>query len=97
MIYIDSEYRCHTTNPDGAFREFDVPFFENKCQTFIEGFRFVPYGESWTRSDGKVFCGEMKAAWKPYDELDVAQRQYEREQIAEYEKALAEIEAALGV
>lgn len=96
-IYIDSEYRCHTTNSDGVFREVKTDFFDGKCDAFIEGYRFVPSGESSTRSDGVVFSGEMIAPWEDYNELDAAQRQYEREQIAEYEKALAEIEAALGV
>lgn len=87
-IYIDSEFRCHTTNPDGAFREVETDFFNGKCQTFIEGYRFVPYGESWTREDGTAFTGEMIAPWKPYDELDAAQRAYEREQMADMENAL---------
>lgn len=96
-IYIDFEYRCHTSNPDGAFREFDVPFFDGKCQEFIEGYRFVPAGESWTRSDGVVFAGEMIAPWKPYSALDAAQRTYERQLIVELQKnsvPIAELEAA---
>jgi hypothetical protein len=95
-IYIDSEFKCHTVN-DGTMTAVETDFFDGKCAAFIEGYRFVPSGESWTRSDGVVFEGEMIVPWKPYDELDTAQREYERQQIAEYEKALAEIEAALGV
>ena len=38
----------------------------------------------------------MIAPWKNYAELDSAQREYERNQIAEYEAALSEIETALG-
>lgn len=76
-IYIDSEYRCHTTNPDGTFREIETDFFDGKCTTFIEGYRFVPSGENWTRSDGVVFHGEMIAPFKPYDQLAAAQAQYE--------------------
>ena len=82
-IYIDKEYKCHTANPDGAFREVETDFFNNKCQTFIEGYRFVPSGESWTRPDGVVFYGEMIAPWKDYAELDIAQREYERQQLNE--------------
>lgn len=96
VIYIDYKFKCHTVN-DGTMTPVETNFFDGKCDAFIEGYRFVPAGESWTRSDGVLFTGEMIAPWKPYDELDAAQRQYEREQIAEYEKALAEIEAALGV
>ena len=102
-IYIDSEYKCHTTNPDGTYLEVILSesarmFFADKCTTFIEGYRLKPEGETWVREDGEVFSGgEMITPWKPYDELDADQREYERQLIAEYESALAEIEAALGV
>lgn len=86
-IYIDSEYRCHATNPDGVFKEIETDFFDGKCAEFIEGYRFVPDGESWTRSDGVVFHGVI-APWKPYSELDAAQREYERAQFADMQAAL---------
>lgn len=90
IIYIDSGYRCHTTNQNDTFREVETSFFDGKCQTFIEGYRFIPSGKSWTRSDGVVFHGEMVAPWKDYNELDAAQREYEKQLIAEYEAALSE-------
>ena len=96
-IYLDSDFKCHVSNLDGVFREAETEFFDGKCDAFIKGYRFVPAGESWTRSDGVVFTGEMIAPWKDYSELDSAQREYERNQIAEYEAALSEIETALGV
>ena len=97
-IYIDSiNFKCHTTNPDGTFLEVETDFFDGKCATFIEGYRFVPSGYSWTRSDGVVFHGEMVSPWKDWRELDAAQRAYEREQLAQYEASLSEIETALGV
>lgn len=77
-IYIDSEFKCHIEN-DGTMREIETPFFDGKCNICIEGYRFVPDGESWTRADGTVFTGEMASMWKPYDELDAAQREYECE------------------
>ena len=95
-IYIDSDYKCHTAN-DGTMTAVETSFFDGKCDAFIEGYRFIPAGESWTRSDGVMFTGKMVAPWKPYDQLDSAQREYERNQIAEYEAALSEIETALGV
>ena len=66
----------------------ETDFFDGKCDAFVEGYRFVPSGESWTRSDGVVFYGEMIAPWKPYSELDAAQREYDRQLLAEYAKAL---------
>ena len=87
-IYIDSDFKCHTSN-DGTMTAVETDWFDGKCDAFIEGYRFVPEGESWTRDDGEVFRGEMIAPWKPYDALDAAQRQYEREQMADMENALA--------
>lgn len=78
-IYIDSEFRCHTTNPDGTFREVETDFFIGKCDTFVNGYRFVPSGEIWTREDGMTFAGEMVAPYKPYAELDMAQRKHNQE------------------
>lgn len=98
-IYIDSDFKCHVTD-DGTMTAVKTDFFGDKCDAFIEGYRFVPSGETWTRSDGAVFNGEMIAPWKPYDELDNAQREYERQLLAEYEAALensvpiSELEAA---
>ena len=102
-IYIDTDYKCHTTTADGL-TAVETNYFDGKCRAYIEGYRFVPSGSTWVRSDGAIFQGEMVAPWKPWDELDAAQREYEREQYAavtaqnaEYEAALSEIETALGV
>lgn len=86
-IYIDSAFKCHVTD-DGTMRAVETDFFEGKCDAFIEGYRFVPAGESWTRSDGVVFHGEMISPWKDYEELDNAQREYEKQLLAEYAEAL---------
>lgn len=75
-IYIDSDYKCHLTD-DGTMTAVETDFFEGKCDTFIEGYRFVPAGATWVRSDGVEFRGEMVSPWKPYDQLAAAQQQYE--------------------
>lgn len=95
-IYVDSEFKCHISN-DGTMTAVETDAFDGKCDAFVEGYRYVPSGKSWTRSDGVVFTGEMIAPWKDYSELDSAQREYERQILADYESALTEIEAALGV
>lgn len=87
-IYIDSEFKCHITD-DGTMTAVETDFFDGKCDTLIEGYRFVPSGESWTREDGEVFEGEMIAPWKDYSELDAAQRAWEMEKLADAENALA--------
>ena len=68
--------------------EVQTDVFDGKCDALIEGYRFVPVGKSWTREDGMVFTGEMVSPWKPFEELDAAQRQYEREQLADMKAAL---------
>jgi hypothetical protein len=85
-IYVDNKYHCHTTNPDGTFREVEEPLFDGKCQTLVEGY-------CWDDSKGYV----QIYPWKPLEELEAAQREYERQMLADYESALAEIEKALGV
>lgn len=84
-IYIDSDFKCHVTN-DGTMTAVTTDFFNGKCAAFIEGYRFVPAGKSWTRSDGVTFYGEMVAPWQPYEVLAGAQ--------AQYEATLAEMDAA---
>ena len=81
IIYLDSNYRCHLTN-DGTMREIETTAFDNKCASFIEGYRFVPAGESWVRADGAVFQGEMIAPAEGYDPLAKAQAQYELDEAA---------------
>ena len=88
-VYIDTNFHCHTTNPDGTFREVETDFFDGKCTEFVEGHMLKPSGEIWIRKDGFVFDGgEMITPWKPSNELESAQREYERQKLAEYEEAL---------
>lgn len=93
-IYIDNDYKCHTSPADGLVAvETDV--FDNKCSRYIEGYRFVPAGESWTREDGQIFAGEMIAPAEDIRILEAAQGAYEEAQ-AENADALAALEV-LGV
>lgn len=103
QVYLDADYKCHLSPGDGL-KPIETPYFDGCCDEYIEGYRYIPAGATWMRSDGAVFQGEMVAPWKPWEELDAAQREYEREQYAavtaqnaEYEAALSEIETALGV
>lgn len=86
-IYLDHDFKCHLTD-DGTMTAVETDFFDGKCAAYIEGFRFVPEGQSWTREDGVVFRGEMAAPWRPWPELDKQQREYERQILAEYAEAL---------
>ena len=84
-VFIDTEYHCHTTNPDGTFREVEHPLFDNKCDTFIEGYCY---------DDSKGYV--QVYPWEPYSELDNAQREYERKLLAEYEAELSDMKNALN-
>lgn len=89
-IYIDPEFKCHISD-DGTMRAVETNVFDGKCDAFIEGYRFIPAGESWTRSDGVTFTGEMVAPWMDYAELDAEQRAYEKEMLVEYEALINEL------
>ena len=90
-IYIDSDYKCSTASAEGR-REFDAEYFDGKCGAFVEGYRYVPAGETWTRADGAVFAGEMISPWKDYNILAAAQVAYEQAQ-----SESADMQAALEV
>lgn len=77
-VYVDAEHRCHIANPYSTYRAVETEFFDGKCATFIEGYC---YKEEAT--------GVVIYPWKLYSELDAAQREYERQLLAEYESALA--------
>jgi hypothetical protein len=87
-IYLDKDFRCFVNETENTVQSIETDFFDGKCDTYIEGYRFVPEGRQWTRSDGVVFSGEMITPWKPYEELERAQIAYEKEQ---YEAAIDEL------
>ena len=88
IIYIDNEYKCHTSSGDG-FTPVETDAFDGKCRQYIEGYRFVPAGKTWTRSDGAVFTGEMVAPWRDSSILDEFQGLYEEEQARQEDMAAA--------
>ena len=95
-IYIDDDYKCHVSNAEGR-RAVETNFFDGKCPEWIESFHFVPAGETWVKENGEMFRGEMVSPWKDLGEAYAAQAAYVTAQNAQYEAALTEIEAALGV
>ena len=97
MIYVDDDYKCHASNPNGTYREISTDIFDGMCDAYVEGYRYIPAGERWVRDDGVVFAGEMVAPWKPWEELNKAQRDYERKQLAAMADELADAKAALAI
>ena len=102
-VYIDDDYKCHVTPIVGA-RGIEESFFDNKCPSLIESYRYVPAEATWTREDGVAFVGPMIAPWRDIRQYDGEQQQYLLDKLAalqsenaQYESALSEIETALGV
>ena len=90
-IYLDSEYRCHLAAGEGM-QAIDTDYFDEKCAAYIEGYRFVPSGSTWTRKDGVVFRGEMVAPAVEYFLLQRFQAQHELDEAAHLEELGALIE-----
>ncbi len=84
IIYIDRDFKCHTESAAGR-TAVETDAFAGKCRQYIEGYRFVPAGQSWTREDGQVFRGEMIAPWRDYAILAEFQALYEEEQAKQEE------------
>lgn len=76
-VYIDKEYKCHANQAEGL-TPVDDAFFNGKCDTFIEGYCYKAEGNAVS-----IY------PWKPSDELDAAQREYEKAKLADAENALA--------
>ena len=87
-IYIDQDFRCHTSLGEGL-TAVETDFFDGKCHRYIEGYRYIPAGHSWTREDGQVFTGEMVAPWRDYAILAELQTLYEEEQAKQADMAAA--------
>lgn len=94
LIYFDNDYKCHVEN-DGALASADVEFFDGKCKAFVEGYRYLPAGQTWTRPDGEVFTGEMIWPWRDYALLEEFQRQYD--ELLAQQTDMAAALAVLGV
>lgn len=91
IIYIDNDYKCHVFPADGL-TAVETDAFDGKCRQYIEGYRFVPYGETWTREDGQVFHGGMVTPWQDYAILAELQAIYEEEQAKAVEEIAALVE-----
>lgn len=65
-IYVDNLKHCHRIN-DGTMGEIHTEFFVGKCDLYVEGFCCE------TSKEYILFY-----PWKPYNELEAAQAQYEQ-------------------
>ena len=90
-IYIDSDFKCYTS-PGEGLTAVETDVFDGKCRQYIEGYRFVPSGESWVREDGQTFTGEMTAPWRDYAILSEFQEVAQEEQAKATEEIAAIVE-----
>lgn len=99
-VYIDTNdgFKCYTTDTGGLL-EYEEPFFNGKCPELIESYRCKPVGYRWVSENGEFVRADCKllAPWKDLSEAYAAQAVYVTAQNAQYEAALSEIEATLGV
>ncbi len=98
-IYLNEHYECFLQENESTTQNIQTDVFDGKCKAYIEGMRFIPDGQSWTRNDGVVFVGEMVAPFINFDILMSAQSAYE-EALAitrnEYETGLTDVQLALA-
>ena len=89
--YLDAEYRVHTAPADGRTPWEDTEeIFGGKCRVYIEGYRVVPAGQTWTAPDGTAFAGEMIAPAVDALPLLAAQGAYEQAR-SESDEALCDV------
>lgn len=79
IVYIDELGHCHAENANGR-QAVEDEFFDARAPETIEGY-MCTLGANGER---------MIAPWQPWEQLDAAQREYEREQLAAAQAALAE-------
>lgn len=80
LIYLNANFECSVTEKHDTVQSVETNAFDGKCNTYIEGYRFVPAGQEWTRSDGVIFKGEMVAPFKDSQMLEMIQSLYDEQQ-----------------
>lgn len=55
-IYIDSDFMCHLENAEGR-TEVETDVFDGIVDAAIPYYRYIPQGEEWTDSKGRVLHG----------------------------------------
>ena len=92
-IYLNEDFKCSVTEKEDTVMTVETDFFNGKCNTYIEGYRYVPEGQTWTRKDGEVFTGIMVAPFKDSQLLEMIQALYEETsaEITDTQLAVAEL------
>lgn len=74
-IYVDAENHCHVTGGDGL-KAVETDYFDGKCDEYVQGYYYDV-------ENGILY------PFVPFEQLENAQREYERERLADAEEALA--------
>lgn len=100
IIFLNAIFECSVTERNDTTQQIETDAFNGKCTEYIEGMRFVPDGDSWTRSDGVIFTGEMISPFVDSRILELAQTEYEKtkteNQIAEQQTAIQNLMLIVG-
>jgi len=91
-IYIDSNSICHADYADGR-TAVETDALDNVHDASLAYYIYVPKGSTYTKPNGNKIHGEFIQCL----DANAADKAELQAKVAEYEKALAEIEAALGV
>lgn len=55
-IYLDTDFMCHLSN-DGMMVEIQTDVFDSIADDAIQYYRYIPQGEEWADSKGRVLHG----------------------------------------
>lgn len=75
-IYLDKDYLCHAA-PSAGCTPHETDAFDGKCDEYINGYRLVPAGASWTNENGITFTGEMLCPAQDFTALQSMQSEEE--------------------
>lgn len=92
-IYLNEKFECSAYEKADTVMSAETDFFDGKCNAYIEGYRYIPEGYTWTRKDGEIFAGPMVAPFKESAYLEAVQTAFEElsESITNTELAIAEL------
>lgn len=83
-IYLDSDYMCHLENAQGR-TEIETDVFDGIVDAAIPYYRYIPQGEEWMDSKGRVFRGVFIQA----TDSNAIDRITQQAMIADMQNALA--------
>ena len=89
-VYIDSEFKVHTTNANGR-TAIETDAFDGMSDVIMECHIFVPHGVSYKKTNGITVHGEFIQPFVTEKEMDAAQREYEKQKLSNCLEALQEL------